>query len=711
MRKLKQLLCGLLAMALLVCAPPAAMAEDAAAPGPAPCTQTEGCPLPAAPYAAAVYLNGERGSDDKTGTDAENAVKTLAKAKELAGEGGTILITGNVKLENAGEVSLSGVTVRRGGDYQGALFTVSGSTELNLSDVTLDGNKTEVDASDALVAVSGGAVLNIGAGAKLCNNKHAAVTVSAATVNMTGGEIFGNDANTWLVGGGVSVGSGGVFNMSGGTIRDNSAQDDGGGVGVAASGSFYMSGSSVIRNNTTRYGGGGIACYGNAEILGGEVKNNYADYGGGIAIMDGGTGVLSGGSVAENTASGNGPGVFLRDGSFTLKDGSITGNSTETGSGAGIFSFEDGGSSIIRVQGGIISGNAAAGGVGDAVCFDGRLELSGSPVISGVVMQREDLTENIRVDVVGVFSPAKPVTLDDMAWNDGRIFVTYADGLVPDASCFQFTNEKWGALVQEQNIQRIEMYAVNIWVYPTERYEYFYTMPGEPFDQSNIPSEAVTRAGYSVDGWTMRKYDDDTVILGTWDMKAPVDRDLALHPIWKLNPPEVSLTAHDGRVHVVGGRDTIMAEAAHAAPGVTYEWEWYKDGRLMAEGEHGRQMQVTEAGTYKVVVTATDGKLVSEPAESSVVITEEGHIFPDEWNLNEAKHWKNCTICGIKGLENLHIFGDWVVTKPATATEAGSREKVCKACGYKVKESIPAAGGTPSGEAPAGQKQNPKTGV
>ena len=181
------------------------MAEDAAAPGPAPCTQTEGCPLPAAPYAAAVYLNGERGSDDKTGTDAENAVKTLAKAKELAGEGGTILITGNVKLENAGEVNLSGTAVQRGGEYQGALFTVSGSTVLNLSDVTLDGNKAAVDAADALVAVSDGAVLNIGAGAKLCNNKHVAVMVSSATVNMTGGEIFGNDTNTWLVGGGVSV--------------------------------------------------------------------------------------------------------------------------------------------------------------------------------------------------------------------------------------------------------------------------------------------------------------------------------------------------------------------------------------------------------------------------------------------------------------------------------------------------------------------------
>ncbi|MFR8665645.1 MAG: hypothetical protein ACLVEL_08945 [Ruthenibacterium sp.] len=694
MKKARKFLCGLLAMALLMCTLPAAMAEETAAP-----------------YAVAVYLNGEHGSDDKTGTDAENAVKTLAKAKELAGEGGTILITGNVKLENAGEVNLSGTAVQRGGEYQGALFTVSGSTVLNLSDVTLDGNKAAVDAADALVAVSDGAVLNIGAGAKLCNNKHVAVMVSSATVNMTGGEIFGNDTNTWLVGGGVSVGGGGVFNMSGGTIRDNSAQDDGGGVGVAASGSFYMSGSSVIRNNTTRYGGGGIACYGNAEIMGGEVKNNHADYGGGIAVMDGGTGVLSGGSVAENTAAGNGPGVFLRDGNFTLKDGSIMGNSTETGSGAGIFSFEDGGSSIIRVQGGVISGNATADGVGDAVCFDGRLELSGSPVISGVVMQREDLTEDIRVDVVGAFSPAQPVTLDDMDWDDGRIFVTYADGLVPDASCFQFANEKWGALVQGQNIQRIEMYAVNIWVYPTERYEYFYTMPGEPFDQNNIPSEAVTKAGYSVDGWTMRKYDDSTVILGIWDMKAAVDQNLALHPIWKLNPPEVSLTANDGRVHVIGGRDTITAEAAHAAPGVTYKWKWYKDGRLVAEGEHGRQMQVTEAGTYKVVVTATDGKLVSKPAESSVVIAEEDHIFPNEWNFNDAKHWKNCTVCGIKRLENLHIFGDWVVTKPATATEAGSREKVCKACGYKVKESIPATGGTPSGEAPAGQKQNPKTGV
>ena len=114
MRKLKQLLCGLLAMALLVCAPPAAMAEDAAAPGPAPCTQTEGCPqeagheggcrLPAAPYAAAVYLNGERGSDDKTGTDAENAVKTANATRQA------LLPSADTFTEVAPETPTEGVT-------------------------------------------------------------------------------------------------------------------------------------------------------------------------------------------------------------------------------------------------------------------------------------------------------------------------------------------------------------------------------------------------------------------------------------------------------------------------------------------------------------------------------------------------------------------------------------------------------------------------
>ena len=39
-----------------------------------------------------------------------------------------------------------------------------------------------------------------------------------------------------------------------------------------------------------------------------------------------------------------------------------------------------------------------------------------------------------------------------------------------------------------------------------------------------------------------------------------------------------------------------------------------------------------------------------------------------------------------------HSYGDWVVTKEATCTQAGSRERVCGHCGEKQTQDIPAAG-------------------
>lgn len=605
-----------------------------------------------------VYLNGWSGDDSNTGADAENAVKTLERAQELAGENGTIMITGVVTFSNAGEVNLSGVTVKRDASYNGALFSLSGNTTMNLSNVTLDGNKSEVTARSSLVEIKNGAVLNISTGAKLCNN---------------------------------------------------STEWDGGGVSVEGKNSkLYMNGGS-IENNESAYSGGGIYCVdgGYVEITGGEIKNNSAEWGGGLSILVA-TGVLNGGSITGNSIYGNGAGVYLEDGEFRLTSGSITGNTTENGSGAGIFSYEYDGSSIVKVQGGNISENISTNdGGGDAICFVGKLELSGSPNISGEVLMRDDAIEDIKVDVVGIFEPTQPVTLEDNLWNDNRILVTYAEGLTPDVSKFQFTSEKWGARVEGQNIKRVEMHPVNIWVYQTQRYEYFYTMPGEPFDQSKIPSEAVTKAGYSVVGWTERKYDDDTVILGDWDMKDPVTRPLALHPVWKLDPTEVTLTAKDGKVHVVGGSDTLTAAVSHSASGITYHWKWYKGDELISDGSNNEQLEITEAGTYRVVVTATDGSGFSEPVEKSITIVEEDHIFPNNWNLNDDEHWKNCSICNTKGHGGSHIYGDWVVTKPATDTQEGEQEKTCTVCGHKIKSPVPVTDGTTEPTDPSEPENKP----
>ena len=52
-----------------------------------------------------------------------------------------------------------------------------------------------------------------------------------------------------------------------------------------------------------------------------------------------------------------------------------------------------------------------------------------------------------------------------------------------------------------------------------------------------------------------------------------------------------------------------------------------------------------------------------------------------------------CLVCGETKTETIsplgHVYGDWIVTKKATTTATGSREKVCEHCRHKVAEAIP----------------------
>ena len=82
-------------------------------------------------------------------------------------------------------------------------------------------------------------------------------------------------------------------------------------------------------------------------------------------------------------------------------------------------------------------------------------------------------------------------------------------------------------------------------------------------------------------------------------------------------------------------------------------------------------------------------------------------------------HWYECSVCGEKADVSAHTFGEWNVTKEATETEVGSKEKVCSICGHKVVEEIPATGtvsSTPTEEMTNGtttsnvNSENPQTG-
>lgn len=297
-----------------------------------------------------IYLNGSKGDDSKDGTSPENAVKTFGKARELAKDNQdikTIWVTGTVNV--SGDVTLEGTnaSIKRDSGYGGNLLRVSrGNDETRFHDITIDGNKDNLSASVkyvySLIDINGGKAL-IENGTVLENNKvfsssgqtssGGAVTVdSGSDVTMSGGVIKNNSAN-W--GGGVYVNTA-DFHMSGGEIRDNHAyvnyrEDEGHGSGGgilvwngASSGSVVdISGDALIENNKADQRGGGIslsALYASNSLItlnmnGGTINGNSAGCaGGGIFVQAGmdkdkkSIANISGGRITNNRMDGSGYG-------------------------------------------------------------------------------------------------------------------------------------------------------------------------------------------------------------------------------------------------------------------------------------------------------------------------------------------------------------------------------------------------------------------
>ena len=68
------------------------------------------------------------------------------------------------------------------------------------------------------------------------------------------------------------------------------------------------------------------------------------------------------------------------------------------------------------------------------------------------------------------------------------------------------------------------------------------------------------------------------------------------------------------------------------------------------------------------------------------------HTSLSGWTSDETGHWKVCADCKAADIDkSAHTYGDWIIDKEATATEAGSRHKVCTICNYETPtETIPA---------------------
>ena len=244
----------------------------------------------------------------------------------------------------------------------------------------LNGHKiTAADGMDAIYMTGGSFTLTdckgVGTITHASSKTGRGVYVSSGTFNMYGGSITGNKAqDAQGRGGGVYVYSGsGTFNMYGGSITGNRATGDGGGVYKSGSNSsFNMYGGSITGNTANSYGGGVYVDGGGFTMSGGTIggtktgETNTATYGGGVYVTGKGSFTMSASADGQNIPS-------------------ITGNNA-TENGGGVYVI--GSSSTFKMTGGTIGGtdandaNTATNGGGVCVSKNGSFEMSGSSCIT-----------------------------------------------------------------------------------------------------------------------------------------------------------------------------------------------------------------------------------------------------------------------------------------------------------------------------------------
>ena len=155
---------------------------------------------------------------------------------------------------------------------------------------------------------------------------------------------------------------------------------------------------------------------------------------------------------------------------------------------------------------------------------------------------------------------------------------------------------------------------------------------------------------------------------------------------WKASPSSVVIT--DNAFIMPGEPVTVTAVfEEHQFTG-----EWKSDGM-----NHWKECS---CGAKGLEAAHTGGTATcTEKATCACCGQQYGELKAHTWNTESwqqdtANHWRTCTVCGAADEKAAHTYSEWVVTKEATATESGSRERSCTVCGHKVVESIPATGDT-----------------
>ena len=293
--------------------------------------------------------------------------------------GGDVIMNGGSIHDNVctGKSAGAGAVFLRG-PYQNTLFQMNGGEIYNNSSTHLGGAiSTSHTRNENKVVINGGTISqNTARGG-------GAIYASHAKVEMTGGEITGNKAVIDVVdgtkltsgegGGAITLASGAVGTISGGTIHDNYSDLSGGAIQVFASSQLTIQGGEIYGNVAESHGGAicvadmfssdqetrSVLTIEHAILRDNVARSTFAEEGNSSAPHSPGGGAIYAHEFCE---------VYLKDGAQLLN------NRTEsTGNGGAVYICFGG---LLQMDGGIIENNTSANH-GGAVYLEGADSYAG----------------------------------------------------------------------------------------------------------------------------------------------------------------------------------------------------------------------------------------------------------------------------------------------------------------------------------------------
>lgn len=235
----------------------------------------------------------------------------------------------------------------------GAFFSTTGGT-IKMTGGTISGNTATQSSNDAgggAIYMRGSGTINISGNAKITGNSSSldggAILMGWGEINISGSaKINNNTANRW--GGAICLrqdsNQSTTLNMRGGEISGNKANSEGGAVHVLDKQCQFYLYDGKITGNTSGDGG---AIYLNQEpswliMQGGEISGNTATgNGGGVYIYRSGSVCqLYSGKIENNKASGNGGGIYINpsnSGQLRVGNKPLVQNNTVSGKANNVY--------------------------------------------------------------------------------------------------------------------------------------------------------------------------------------------------------------------------------------------------------------------------------------------------------------------------------------------------------------------------------------